>query len=192
MKNKHYVGLIVIPLFLITFSTFVNAHEDANLSDIFPIHDTGGEAMGHKEEQQKSKGCPDSLKLTSATGRTQYVLFKGKVKEKSVKELESFFREEVMPVIAKDENILGLETYTNVLGCDDFKYVVLLKIKPDVSLSYDTLVNVFSRSKAIEESFKMINRLAGFFESSSTSIILYRPDLSISRRPMAYAQTIKK
>lgn len=191
MKNKYYVG-IVIPLFLIVFSPFVNAQENTNLSDILLVQGSPKETMEQSKEQQKSKEYPDSLKLPSATGRPQYVLFKGKVKEKSVKELESFFREEVMPVIAKDENILGLETYTNVLGCDDFKYVVLLKIKSEVLLSYDTLVNVFSRSKPIEESFKLINRLAGFFESNSTSIILYRPDLSICRRPMGYVQTMKK
>ncbi|MCF6158685.1 MAG: hypothetical protein E3K32_08970 [wastewater metagenome] len=192
MKNKYYVGLIVIPLFLITFSTFVNAHENTNLSDILLVQDSPGEAAKQTERQQRPKDYPDNLKLPSATGRPQYVLFKGKVKEKSVRKLEKFFREEVMPVIARDENILGLETYTNVFGCDDFKYVVLLKIRPDVSLSFDAVLNVFSRSKTMEESFKMINRLAGFFESSSTSIILHRPDLSISRRPMGYVQTIKK
>lgn len=192
MKNKYYVGLIVIPLFLFAFSTFVNAHENTDLSDIFPIHDPGGEAMGQQEGQQKSKGCPDNLKIPLSTGQPQYVLFKGKVKEKRVKKLEKFFKEEILPVITKDENILEIETYTNVFGCDDFKYVVLLKIKPEVSLSFDTVRNVFSNSKTIEESFKLINCLAGFFESSSTSIVLYRPDLSISRRPMGYVQTIKK
>lgn len=192
MKNKYYVGLIVIPLFLIAFSTFINAQENTNLSDILLVQDSPGEAMKQQEEQKKPQDYPDSLKLPSAMGRPQYILFKGKVKEGRVKELEKFFQAEIMPVIAKDENVLEIETYTNVFGCDDFKYVVLLKIKPDVSLSYDTVVNVFSRSKPIEESLKMINRLAGFFESSSTSIILYRPDLSISRRPMGYAQTMKK
>jgi hypothetical protein len=134
----------------------------------------------------------DNLKIPASLGTSQYVLFKGKIKESSSKELETFFREKMLPIISKNENILGVDTYTNIIGCNDFKYVVLLKIKPNVPLSFDTVFKVFSNGRTAEESFATINRFAKFFESISTSVILYRSDLSMSRKTPGYVQAEKK
>lgn len=198
-KNKYYIGFLAISLFLVgTASTYAQGKTVPEFDDILLIHEPSGGVIQTQQKQQQSKCCQeptccaDNLKIPASLGPSQYVLFTGKIKESSSKELEKFFREEMLPVIAKNENILGFDTYTNVVGCNDFKYVVLLKIKPNVSLSFDTVFKVFSNGRTTEEAFSTINHFAKFFESSSTSIILYRSDLSMSRRTLGYVQAIKK
>lgn len=181
-KYKYYIGFSAILLFFVITSVVTYAQEKKVKS--------GG--VMQTQGQHESKGYGDNLKIPSSPGPSQYVLFTGKIKESSSKELEKFFRGEMLPIISKNENILGIDTYTNVVGCKDFKYVVLLKIKPNVSLSFDTVFEVFSNGRTAEESFATINNFAEFFESSSTSIILYRPDLSMSRKTMGYVQAVKK
>lgn len=191
-KNKYYIGFPAILLFFVIGSAVTHAQGKITPGDIMLANQSSGGAMQTHEGHHESTGCGDSLKIPSSLGPSQYVLFTGKIKESSSKELEKFFREEMLPIISKNENILGFDTYTNVIGCNDFKYVVLLKIKPNVSLSFDTVFSVFSNGRTPEESFATINHFAKFFEGSSTSIILYRPDLSMSRGPAGYIQAIKK
>ena len=190
-KNKYYIGFLAILIFLVG-SAFTYAQEKIGAGDILFIDEPSGGVMQTQERQKESKCYGDSLKIPPSLGHPQFVLFTGKIKESSSKALEKFFREEMLPIISKNENILGFDTYTNVIGCNDYKYVVLLKIKPNVSLSFDTVFEVFSNGRTAEESFATINRFANFFESISTSIILYRHDLSMSRGTAGYIQAIKK
>lgn len=187
--NKYYSGFLVIALFFVISSASIHAQENTLTDDILFIHEPSGGVM---QTQQESKCCGDKLKIPASSGPSQYVLFTGKIKESSSKELEKFFQEEMLPVINKNENILGIDTYTNIVGCNDFKYIVLLKIKPNVSISFDTARAVFSTGRTTEEAFATINRFAKFFESSATSIVLYRSDLSMSRKTMGYVQAVKK
>lgn len=191
-KNKYYIGFLAIALFLVIGPASTYAQEKIGAGDILLINEPSGGAMQTQERQQESKSRGDSLKIPPLLGRPQFVLLTGKVKELSVEVLEKFFREKMLPIISKNENILGVDTYTTIIGCNDFQYVVLLKIKPHVSSSFDTVFKVFSIGRTPEEDFATINRFAKFFESFSTSIILYRPELSMSRRLTGYIQAIKK
>ena len=128
---------------------------------------------------QKPESRTGTLKMPTA-GRSQHILFTGKVKEGSVKELQQFFLSEMMPILRESNQIKRLDTYANVVG-DDFKFVAVLELGPNVPISFDTAFKVFSNGRTPEQALATINRFASFFEASSTSIILYRPDLSISR-----------
>lgn len=138
-----------------------------------------------QEKQQSPKASQIPLK-TPRGGPSQHILFTGKIREASLGEFKKFFRTELMPLILNSSNILRVDTYTNVIG-GDYKFVVLLEVRGGVPLSHDTAVAILSNGRSPQEALKMLDRFASFFEATSTSVILYRPDLSLSRVGTGFA-----
>jgi len=113
------------------------------------------------------------------------MLFKIKVRETSKSELEEFLKKEILPYAIRSNKIKGVKTYAKLIG-GDFTYVAQVEIQPGVPLSFGTVFDILSDGRTAEQATNTINHLAGLFEESSSSVILYRPDLSISREAFGY------
>jgi hypothetical protein len=135
-----------------------------------------------KAPARETKGA---IKLPAAAGPSQVVLFNIKVKEASKSEVETFFRKELLPYAVKSDKIARIRTYAKLIG-SDFTYVVLVEVKPGVPLTFGSLIEILSDGRTAEQTSSTINRLAAFFKESSSSVILYRPDLSVSRDGFGY------
>ena len=135
--------------------------------------------------QETSEGPPGkqpvrSLKLPASLGPLQVIVFRVKVKEESKSKLEKLFLEEVLPYARRSTKIVKIRTYAKLVG-GDFTYIVEVELKPNVPLTFGTVFEVLGNGRTAEEATKLINYLASFLQESSSSVVLYRPDLSISR-----------
>jgi hypothetical protein len=129
-----------------------------------------------------------AVKLPPPLGPSQIILFKIKVAESSKADLETFFKSEVLPSLIKSSKIRAVKTYAKLVG-GDFTYIAQVEIKPGVPLTFGTVVDILSNGRTAQDTNATINRLAGFFGESSSSLVLYRPDLSISRDGLGYVTT---
>jgi AraC-like DNA-binding protein len=137
-----------------------------------------------KKTRQPAKPI-SALKLPTSLGPSQIILFKIKVRETSKSELEGLLKKEVLPYVIRSNKITGVKTYAKLIG-GDFTYVAQVEVKPGVPLSFGTVFEILSDGRTAQQATNAINHLASFFEESSSSVILYRPDLSISREAFGY------
>jgi hypothetical protein len=132
-----------------------------------------------KQSSQPRQSAPP-IRLVLPSGPPQVMFFQVTVSESSKAEVEELFRREVLPYVLKSPKILAIKTYAKLIG-ENFTYMVEVDLKPGVPLTYGTVFEVLSNGKTAEQTFATINRLASFFHESTSSVVLYRPDLSISR-----------
>ncbi|MBX6314083.1 MAG: hypothetical protein IRY99_14390 [Isosphaeraceae bacterium] len=122
----------------------------------------------------------EDRRVEPRSGAPQCLIFMGKVKEASTGKLESFFKKEVMPTLSKDGRVLSIDTHRVIVG-SDLTYIVLLKIKPDVPLTFDTAFQVLANGRTPQEALEVLDRFAGFFDTGTTITTLHRSDLSLFR-----------
>lgn len=133
------------------------------------------------QTQERMAGKPSQMMLPPPADPGTKVLVTVRVPHRQVAEFKALFKESVLPMAGGSREIRRLETYGAVIGAD-FTFVMMLELAPRTSVSdFGDLIEIFSRGRHPEEALKMLHRLADFFQETSSSIVQYRPDLSIDR-----------
>jgi hypothetical protein len=137
--------------------------------------------FGETSDQTNSKlpAASNSLK------QPNYMLLIARPKPSRSEEAEAFFKSEVLPALARESDLLEVQTF----AMDDAtnSYVVLLRAKANTVLSPEAAITVLSRGKDLAQTLLTLRKFTTLFDHSVSLHIVPRPDLSISRSSMGSA-----
>lgn len=126
------------------------------------------------------------VRLPPVSEASQYVMLTAEVKTDQADELKTFVKGEFLPAVGASRQIVSVRTFTTVIGKNP-GFVALFELRSSVPLTVDTAAEVLSADgSAMDEGFAKLERLAEMLDTYTTSIVAYRPDLSVSRDAMAY------
>lgn len=153
------------------------------------------------QEKQKSAQASEEFSLQAQTkqnklrptkGPSMHVLLQGIIKPSKAPKFESFFQEKIKPVLERNKDVLKVFTYNVIIG-EDLRYIMLLELPSNCSISYNRALKAFAEVYTPEESLRLVYELSDFFDSYSTSIIDYRPGLSIPlKTPLKIVKPINR
>jgi hypothetical protein len=133
------------------------------------------------QEVEQKTNYPKKLKFAPPKGPSEYIFLKGSVKYGSAAELEKFFRQEMLPIIANSKEVRSMKVFSSKDNKNS-TYYVLLELKPDVAVSSNSATKILSTGKISKEASALLNRFSRYFDSVSisTEAVSLRSDLSIS------------
>ena len=133
------------------------------------------------QEIEQKTNYPKKLKFAPPKGPSEYIFLKGSVKYGSTAELEKFFQQEMMPIIANSKEVRSIKVFSSKDNKNS-TYYVLLELKPDVVVSSNSAAKILSAGTTSQEASALLNRFSRYFDSVSisTEVVSLRPDLSIS------------
>ncbi len=133
------------------------------------------------QEIEQKTSYPPKMKFLPPAGPSEYIFLKGSVKYGSDAELEKFFRQEMLPIIANSKEVRSMKVFSSKDNKNS-TYYVLLELKPDVAVSSNSATKILSTGKISKEASALLNRFSRYFDSVSisTEAVSLRSDLSIS------------
>lgn len=133
------------------------------------------------QEIEQKTNYPPKMKFLPPAGPSEYIFLKGSVKYGSTAELEKFFQQEMLPIIANSKEVRSMKVFSSKDNKNS-TYYVLLELKPDVAVSSNSAAKILSAGTTSQEASALLNRFSRYFDSVSisTEVVSLRPDLSIS------------
>jgi hypothetical protein len=133
------------------------------------------------QEIEQKTNYPPKMKFLPPAGPSEYIFLKGSVKYGSAAELEKFFQQEMLPIIANSKEVRSMKVFSSKDNKNS-TYYVLLELKPDVAVSSNSAAKILSAGTTSQEASALLNRFSRYFDSVSisTEVVTLRPDLSIS------------
>ncbi len=133
------------------------------------------------QEIEQKTSYPPKMKFLPPAGPSEYIFLKGSVKYGSAAELEKFFRQEMLPVIANSKEVRSIKIFSSKDNKNS-TYYVLLELKPNVAVSSNSATKILSTGKISQEASALLSRFSRYFDSVSisTEAVSLRSDLSIT------------
>lgn len=133
------------------------------------------------QEIEQKTNYPPKMKYLPPSGPSEYIFLKGSVKYGSAAELEKFFRQEMMPVLADSKSVKSIKVFSSK-DAKNPTYYVILELKPGVAVSSSSAAKILSTGKTSQEASALLSRFSRYFDSVSisTEAVSLRSDLSIS------------
>jgi hypothetical protein len=148
---------------------------------------------GQAQVVEQKPYSPGKMKFPSPKGPSGFLFLKGSVKNGSAAELEKFFRQEMMPVIANSKEVRSMKVFSSK---DDKNstYIVLLELAQGFATSSNSGARVLTAGKTPQEATALLNRFSRYFDSVYISTVEFasRPDLSITPGIAGTIQANKK
>lgn len=128
----------------------------------------------------------EGQRVPSAAGKTasfsqdpQRILLIGRVSPASLAKVESFIRSEILPAIGKSGRVVSVKSYTSLIGGEPM-VAALVELNTIETLSASSALDILSAGEGSGKANELVRKLSSFFDSGSTALMIYRPDLSLS------------
>ncbi|MGH7807222.1 MAG: hypothetical protein ACRENT_03945 [Thermodesulfobacteriota bacterium] len=133
------------------------------------------------QETEQKTNYPPKMKFLPPSGPSEFIFLKGSVKYGSAAELEKFFRQEMLPIIANSKEVRSMKVFSSK-DAKNPTYYVILELKPGVTVSSSSAAKILSTGKTSQEASALLSRFSRYFDSVSisTEAVSLRSDLSIS------------